>query len=207
MWGEAWGQFFWGGGIALPLLSPIGIMALCAAFVGGGYVLRSRASTRWVVTLGAIVLVSGPGVVVAAVTIPHVFSNGTIADADEVNANFDAVASAIATTGAYDSGFFAVGRNQSIVLTHDLGTTAVIASVWFSANASGTSRFYGPAPLSWREHNPEFVSGATISDMSDTTVTVRTGNDFRIPTASASADGHVILTSGYVRVVMIAVGP
>ena len=105
---------------------------------------------------------------------------------------------------SFDSGWFSVTTNRDYVLSHNLGTTAVVGSIWFSKNASGTDRFYGPAPMSWREHNPERVSGATIRAMDTMTATVRTGNDFRIPSTSPSPDGHEGVSSGFVRVVLIA---
>jgi hypothetical protein len=43
--------------------------------------------------LSILALVIVPLVAVAAVTLPFTFTNGTVADADEVNANFNALAS------------------------------------------------------------------------------------------------------------------
>jgi len=105
----------------------------------------------------------------------------------------------------YDSGWFAVGRNSDYDLTHNLGTTSLIVSLWFSKTSDGSQRCYGPAPLSWREHNPEHVSGVTVAEITTTTIRIRTGNDFRIPTASPSSDGYETLSSGYVRVTVLAI--
>jgi len=104
----------------------------------------------------------------------------------------------------YDSGWFAVDVNTDYVKTHNLSTTAVIASVYFSESSLGTDKFYGPMPLSWRDHNPEYTVGACIAEMSASTVTLRTGNRFTIPAGSVGADSYETLTSGYLRIIMMA---
>lgn len=105
----------------------------------------------------------------------------------------------------YDSGWFVVGTNGDYDKTHNLGTTSLVVSLWFSESADGSQRCYGPAPLSWREHNPEYVSGVTVAEITTTMIRIRTGNDFRIPSASPGGDAYDYLTSGYVRVVALAI--
>jgi hypothetical protein len=200
MWGQYWGEMIWGG-VQVPLLSPIGFAALIAAFLAGGLALRNQGAARRFAWLGATALALGP-LAVFAVALPHTFVNGTIADADEVNENLLALADALLLT--FDSGFIPVAQNQDIVLVHDLGTTAVVGSIWFSKDGSGTDLFYGPAPLSWREHNLQYTSGVTIAAMTEETVTLRTGNDFRIPSPSPGADAYETVISGYARVVLIS---
>lgn len=105
----------------------------------------------------------------------------------------------------YDSGWFAVGKNIDYDLTHNLGTTSLIVSLWFSKTNDGSDRCYGPAPLSWREHNPEHVSGVTVAEITSSMIRVRTGNDFRIPKATPGGDAYDNLSSGYVRVIALAI--
>ncbi len=90
MWGELWGSMIWGGA-AVPLMSPGGLMLLMGAILAIGVAMRRR-HARWaVLALAALVLV----VPIAADTDTLFglidFTNGTIADANDVNANFDAV--------------------------------------------------------------------------------------------------------------------
>ncbi|MBW2272952.1 MAG: hypothetical protein JRG96_06750 [Deltaproteobacteria bacterium] len=47
MWGsEAWGTMLWGGSISVPLLGPVGLVALAASLLAGGALLRSRRGLR-----------------------------------------------------------------------------------------------------------------------------------------------------------------
>ncbi len=104
----------------------------------------------------------------------------------------------------YDSGWFLVDKNTDYDLTHNLGTTSLIVSLWFSKASDGSERCYGPAPLSWREHNPEHVSGVTVAEITTTTIRIRTGNEFKPPSAAPNRDGYETLATGYVRVIAIA---
>ncbi|MEZ6014602.1 MAG: hypothetical protein R3F49_05775 [Planctomycetota bacterium] len=108
------------------------------------------------------------------------------------------------TVRVYDSGWIPVSRNSDYPLTHNLMTTAFSASLWFSETSDGSGRFYGPMPLSWREHNPQRVEGACVSDADNVNITVRTGDDFRIPSFAPGPDGHTIHNSGYIRLVLMA---
>ena len=97
MWGaENWGSMVWGGitPVPVPLTSPIGIVILVAALIGCGIVsLRSRLPkyTTWL-SVGMLLIV--PITAYAAIiSVPNTFTNGTIADATEVNANFDGIVS------------------------------------------------------------------------------------------------------------------
>ena len=88
-WGENWGVMVWGAAAppAVPMMDGLGL-----AIRG----LRSRA------TLGLMVLASFVGAADLAeaqgVTIPNTFTNGEVADAAEVNANFSALANALDVT-------------------------------------------------------------------------------------------------------------
>ena len=53
--------------------------------------MQSRHRTRWLTHLTVTTLLVVPLAAVAAVTLPHSFTDGTVAEADQVNANFDAL--------------------------------------------------------------------------------------------------------------------
>lgn len=94
MWGTGrWGELVWGG-LSVPSLPFIGLVALMlGCFIAGGYFLRpgSGRPRRWV----AATLVFLLPLAVAAV--PYTFTNGTIAEAPQVNANFAVLDAAIAS--------------------------------------------------------------------------------------------------------------
>ena len=97
-WGENWGVMVWGAAApaAVPSIDGIGLGLLALVLIGLAIRgLRSRA------TLGLMVLASFVGaadLAEAQVTIPNTFTNGEVADAGEVNANFSALANALDVT-------------------------------------------------------------------------------------------------------------
>jgi len=206
MWGELWNQMIWGGGAAVPLFSTWGIVALLMASVLGGIWFHDQERRAWAIRLGIGLVLMAP---VVGYAVPHLFVNGTVADADEVNNNFADLEARIAAleTGAvgYDSGMVAVGTNQNVDFVHGLGTTSLVVSLYFSPVNATDGRHYGPAPLSWREHNPERVAGVTIESVTTTTLRLRTGFDFRVPSNSPGADAYDLYTTGFVRVVAVPV--
>ena len=97
-WGENWGVMVWGAAApaAVPMMDGLGLGLLALVLIGLAIRgLRSRA------TLGLMVLASFVGaadLAEAQVTIPNTFTNGEVADAGEVNANFSALANALDVT-------------------------------------------------------------------------------------------------------------
>jgi hypothetical protein len=97
-WGENWGEMVWGASApsAVPSMDGLGLGLLVLVLIGLAVQgLRSRA------TLGLMVLASLVGaadLAEAQVTIPNTFTNGEVADAAEVNANFSALANALDVT-------------------------------------------------------------------------------------------------------------
>ena len=93
MWGsDRWGEMVWGG-VAVPTLPfTMLLLLMLSCFVAGGFFLRPghRGPKGYV---AAAILILAP-LSVAAVTLPFTFTNGTIANATQVNANFAALASA-----------------------------------------------------------------------------------------------------------------
>jgi hypothetical protein len=69
----------------------VGLLVMALCFLSGGYFFQTRRRSRWLTLIAVTTLVVGPLAAFAAVALPHTFVNGTIADADEVNANFAAI--------------------------------------------------------------------------------------------------------------------
>ena len=90
MWGEHWGTMIWGG-VAVPVLGLLGLVMLGAVLCLTARRWTPGRPQRW--RVAALVLAVGLPLAVLAdtVVIPHVFSNGTVADAVQVNANFNAL--------------------------------------------------------------------------------------------------------------------
>ena len=98
MWGENWGEMIWGSAssasaVQVPLgpwsLILLGFMlGLCAVYAS-----RNRKARMFTLTIVLLV----PLVSTIAATLPHTFSNGTPANADQVNANFEALLTSVNT--------------------------------------------------------------------------------------------------------------
>jgi len=89
MWGQNWGQMIWGGGSAVPVMGFWSVMLL-GAVVGilGIRLLRdARPRTLGVAALALAVVIPLSARAVNLIT----FTNGTVADANLVNANFAAL--------------------------------------------------------------------------------------------------------------------
>lgn len=95
-WGEPWGTLVWGAGVpAVPLLDGWGLSSLLIAvgLVGAYWARWSRPGLA--VSSLVVALVIPLAVAAGTVTVPNTFTNGTAADADAVNENFDAVEAAV----------------------------------------------------------------------------------------------------------------
>jgi len=131
-WGdEAWGTMIWG---LLPTPVPgvpgFGLIALALALLAAAaWLLRSRRTSLGLPVL--LVLLAIPLVVAAGtVTVPNTFTNGTTADANEVNANFDAVESAVNDNDAR------IGAAESGVASNAAGIVAETARAAFAESAN-----------------------------------------------------------------------
>jgi hypothetical protein len=91
MWGQSWGQMIWGQAAVVPAVGFWGAMLLGAA-LGAWGVRRLRGPRPRVV--GTIVLCLALLLPISARALPFTFTNGTVADATQVNANFAAVVAA-----------------------------------------------------------------------------------------------------------------
>jgi hypothetical protein len=88
--GDLWGPMVWGPSVAVPMLPGSGLVLV--VFLAGSAswaLLRKQRRAAWV--LGALALAVPLLTQAKEISFPHSFANGTVADADEVNANFHAV--------------------------------------------------------------------------------------------------------------------
>jgi hypothetical protein len=88
MWGLNWGQMIWGQVAAVPALSFWAVILL-AAVLGAWGVRRLRSPRPRMA--GMIALALALLLPISARALPFTFTNGTVADANQVNANFAAV--------------------------------------------------------------------------------------------------------------------
>lgn len=93
MWGENWGTVIWNAGAtSLPLMSPLGWMFLTGALTGAA-ILHFRKSLSKVKALIALTGIVVLPLIAIGQALPgsFIFENGTPADADQVNANFQGI--------------------------------------------------------------------------------------------------------------------
>lgn len=91
MWGiENWGEMIWGGPPPVPLLEPLGLVVLTVGLLAAGHIVLSRRHSPWLAHLMWMVLLVTPMASYGAlISMPNTFVSGTVADASQVNANFD----------------------------------------------------------------------------------------------------------------------
>jgi hypothetical protein len=91
-WGnEVWGVMIWGDASPLPGLGFLGLAALIAVLAATATWTLRRRRTGLALTSMLVLLAIPLAVAAGTLTLPNTFLNGTIADANQVNANFDAV--------------------------------------------------------------------------------------------------------------------
>jgi hypothetical protein len=89
MWSEDWSTMIWGSNF-VPMMSPLGLVMLALALMVLGKILLSLRTKKPFFGFALVAIVIAP-LVTIAVTVPNTFVNGSVADADEVNANFVAL--------------------------------------------------------------------------------------------------------------------
>jgi hypothetical protein len=128
-WGESWGSMAWGANApAVPVLGAPGLLVLVFLFLAIGAVAQRRGVGK--IALFALVVLA-PAV---ALGVPHVFQNGTVADADEVNENFSDLESALpvlAFSGETSTSRHASAGTSSAVLGSTTDRVCFLTSVQF----------------------------------------------------------------------------
>jgi hypothetical protein len=107
MWGQKWGQLIWGHAASVPAVPLWGILLLFVALtIVGLRFVRARPRT---IGLAALALAFAIPLTARALSLPFTFTNGTVADATQVNADFAAIANGriygfVNASGTLDSG-------------------------------------------------------------------------------------------------------
>ena len=95
-WGEDWGTLTWGAAIAaVPTMGWLGGALLVGLLVGAG---MRRKGGRAGAALGLLLAFAYAPVAEAQVSVPNTLSNGSVAEADAMNENFEALRNAVGVT-------------------------------------------------------------------------------------------------------------
>ena len=92
-WGEDWGTLTWGAVIAaVPTMGKLGVLVLALGLGGlaARFIQRGRAVASLLV-IGLVLPMLAPVANAQTVSVPNTLSNGSLAEADAMNANFEAV--------------------------------------------------------------------------------------------------------------------
>ena len=108
MWGETWGTMIWGGGVHVPTVGPLGLLLL-GVLLGVTGVLYWKPLSKAGIAVALLAIGTVP---LHALAVTHFFANGTVADADEVNANFAEIEGSLPSL-ALSNEFKAIKDNQS----------------------------------------------------------------------------------------------
>jgi hypothetical protein len=215
MWSESWGAMIWGGGMVAPVpaLGPVGWILLGAMLGVLGVHSRGRLSKAGA-GLAFLGIAALPFAGMAAqVVLPHTFSNGTVADATEVNANFVALEAEsnnqddriLALEGpAFDSGWVAVSGNAQVTVNHGLGVIPSRVSVQVASSSSPSTVYIGGAM--WQYLDGEGGRGTVVTDLTSSSLKIRTGRSSACPVFDTylinAGSNRVCLSSGYARVLV-----
>ena len=91
MWGQTWGSMIWGNSVAVPAVPPWSLVLLAGCFMAIGVLFANRRNRTAMLILVAV----GIPLSARALGLPYTFTNGTTADAAQVNANFEALRAAV----------------------------------------------------------------------------------------------------------------
>jgi len=95
MWGQNWSTMIWTAASAVPAIQFWGAMALGAALMFFGSQAVKRGASPRAIGLIALVIASVLPITGALASLPFTFTNGTIADANQVNSNFNSLDSRV----------------------------------------------------------------------------------------------------------------
>ncbi len=204
MWSEDWSTMIWGT-IIVPMMSPLGVVLLALGLMILGNILLSLRTKKPFFGFALVAIVIAP-LVVIAVTVPNTFVNGTVADADEVNANFvslvdesnaldlrvaelEAGAFILGLSGLISSGEFSFSGEtgsraalEMCVAAYPGEPTAHLCAVEEVSRAIQTASYAGNGgdfenATTWTLNGQEDCSGLLNgTDLLGTTVTIRFGD-------------------------------
>jgi len=162
-WGENWGTMVWGSVAAVPTMGKLGVLVLALGI--GGFAARAIKRGRAAASLfviGLVLPMVSPSA--NAQTVPNTFSYGSVADADQVNANFEALRASLSTglttyppydcfrggfcgVDGFNSGFYISHTGVSSACGTDISTQSGL--LWSAGvNVSQTIQFFVPGPYS-----------------------------------------------------------
>jgi hypothetical protein len=150
MWSQNWGSMIWGKvSQAVPLMSPLGLMLLAMALmVSGAILLRKPAARRLMGKAAALLVLLVP---LSAFAVPFIFTNGTVADATQVNQDFASLESRIVALEAKRTLAFAhVNANGTIDSDSGNITLVKIDAGLYCAAVSGATPRVAVASLDGR---------------------------------------------------------
>jgi hypothetical protein len=216
MWTQDWGSLIWGGAfvpLPVPVLGPLGwiLLGVLLGVIGALY---PRAFSRTGAGVALLVLVTIPLAAIAAqIALPHTFVNGTTADATEVNANFAALEAESNDQDArisdlegpaFVSDWIAVGRDDQVIVDHDLGLIPTRVSVQVASTA--TPSVVHVAGYVWQNLDGEGGRGTIATDLTATSVKIRTGRAANCSVFdtyhSNAGSNRICIGNGYARVIV-----
>ena len=194
-WGdEIWGTLIWSAAISgpgVPGLGLLGTMVLSTGLVATALWTLRKQRLALRLTLVLVLLVIPLAVVAGTVTLPHTFENGTVADADQVNENFDAVKVAVddndSRITAGGQGLTGLERIQVNSPFDFVATKEVLANcpVGKKVIGGGYVHFFGGPTVVMRTNAPTLdLSGWTVSG------TNLTGEDWSVSALAICADAE-----------------
>ena len=134
MWSQNWGEMIWGVGTAVPGLSPISLLLVGVLLIGVATIFLHRRQSALTAGLFAVFVVIPLSAWAGSVALPNTFTNGTVADADEVNANFQALAVAVNDNDGRIGDLSVFGTNTSDAASGS-GDLCTLGEVWLTAGA------------------------------------------------------------------------
>ena len=102
----------------------------------------------------------------------------------------------------YDSGWFAVTRNDTYIKTHNLGTTKVLITIYVGDRSDGTG-IVVPTMSELTLDGASNWNQTGVRELTPTTVVIRTGSS-RIANVQDKDGNSWQPESGYARIIMLA---
>jgi hypothetical protein len=200
MWGQHWNSFNWGGvGVVVPTLTATGLLLL-GCVIGALGVLALRSPRK----LGLVALILALLVPLSAIAgVPFTFTNGTVADASQVNANFKAVTPIIGSTST-GAGFGAGGGGGTLIpsspaFTAPRDLTCLVTTV--IAGFGGPNALFTAQPVvkigaTTSNSGPTFFLPYAPTTDVDFAYNGTLANTVSVPSGSAVSFGATVIVSG-----------